>query len=73
MEIEYGAEVLDKNDRVLGKVDYIVRDTYSGEIKKFKVSTDIIEGDLFFSPEDVLESGIARIKLKEEFKGTNPA
>ena len=67
MEIEYGAEVMDKNGKLLGKIDYIVRDTYSGEIKQFKVSTEMVEADLFYSPEDVLESSATQVKLKTSF------
>jgi hypothetical protein len=67
MEIEYGAEVIDKNNKKLGTVDYIVRDTYTGDVKRFKVKTELIEGDLFFSPDDVLETAIAQIKLKSAF------
>lgn len=67
MEIEYGAEVIDKNGKSLGTVDYIARDTYTGDIKKFKVSTDLADTDLFYSPEDVLESSVTQIKLKAPF------
>lgn len=67
MEIEYGAEVRDKNDRVLGKVVYIVRDTYSGGIRKFMVGTDLTESDFFISPQDVLEATVSQIKLKIAF------
>jgi len=67
MEIEYGAEVLDKNGKSLGTIDYIVRDTYTGDIKTFKVSTDLAETDLFYSPEDVLESSPTKIKLKSAY------
>ena len=67
MEIEYGAEVVDSKGTSLGKVDYIIRDTYTGEIKKFKVSTQPDEADLFFSTEDVSEATASKIKLKVPF------
>jgi hypothetical protein len=67
MEIQYGAEVLDKDEKVLGMVDYIVRDTYTGEISKFKVRTELAEADLFFSPEDVLQATPNKVKLKLTF------
>ena len=67
MEIEYGAEVVDKNGKKLGKVDYIVRDTYTGDIRKFKVSTELVETDLLYSPEDVQEASATMIKLKTAF------
>jgi len=67
MEIEYGAEVVDKDGKVLGTIDYIIRDTYTGDIKKFKVSTELVETDLFYSPEEVLESSVTQVKLKTAF------
>jgi len=67
MEIQYGADVLDKNEQVLGAVDYLIRNTYTGEISKFKVKTELAEADLFFSPEDVLEATPNEIKLKVTF------
>jgi len=70
VEIEYGAEVIDRNGKVLGSVDYIVRDTYTGEIRKFKVSTEIVDIPLLFSPEDVLESTASQIKLKTVFRSS---
>jgi sporulation protein YlmC with PRC-barrel domain len=48
MEIEYGAEVIDKSGRRLGTVDRVIRDTYTTEIRKFTVSTDITDTNLFF-------------------------
>jgi sporulation protein YlmC with PRC-barrel domain len=67
MEIEYGAEVIDKDGKALGTIDYIIRDTYTGDIKKFKVSTDLVETDLFYSPEDVLKSSASQLRLKIAF------
>ncbi|MBI2860134.1 MAG: hypothetical protein HYX91_01345 [Chloroflexi bacterium] len=68
MEIEYGAQVVDRDGKVLGTVDYIMRDTWSGGISKFKVSTDLVETDLFYTPDDVSEATPARIKLKTAVK-----
>ena len=63
MEIEYGAEVVDRNDKVLGTVDHLVRNTWTSEISKFMVRRDAPGGDLFLSPQDVLEVTKSRIKL----------
>ena len=59
--MEYGAEVFDKNGKRLGKVDYIIHDTWSGEVRKFKVHKS--GRDFFFSPEDVIERTSSRLKL----------
>jgi sporulation protein YlmC with PRC-barrel domain len=67
MEIEYGAEVIDKNGKALGVIDYLIQDAYTGELKKFKVKTAISEADLFFSPEDVLETTADTVKLKTAY------
>lgn len=64
MEIEHGAEVIDKNEKRLGTVDRVIRDTYTTEITKFTVSTDMADADLFFSPEEVQETTTTTVKLK---------
>jgi len=64
MEIRYGAQVVDKNERVLGSVDYLIRNTWSGEISKFMVRREAPATDLFFRPEDVLEATDTKVKLK---------
>ena len=64
MEIEYGAKVIDKSGKVLGVVDKVVLDKWSGEIAKFKVNTGNGETDLLISPEDVSEATPSKVKLK---------
>jgi sporulation protein YlmC with PRC-barrel domain len=68
MEIEYGAEVKDKNGKVLGTVNKVIRDSWTGEISKFQVSTELSELDLFISPEDVAEATPSEVKLKIAFE-----
>ena len=63
MEIEYGAEVIDRNDKVLGTVDHLVRNTWTGEISKFMVRRKAPQSDLFFSTEDVLEVTKSKVKV----------
>jgi hypothetical protein len=53
MDIEYGMQVSDKNDKTLGTVDYIVMDGWSGEPRKFLIRRKAPETDIFFSPEHV--------------------
>jgi sporulation protein YlmC with PRC-barrel domain len=64
MEIEHGAEVIDKNGKKLGTVDRVIRDTYTTEIAKFTVSSDIADAALFFSPAEVAEATTTTVKLK---------
>jgi sporulation protein YlmC with PRC-barrel domain len=64
LEIEYGAKVIDKNGKVLGVVDKVVLDKWSGEIVKFKVNTGKEVTDLLISPEDVSEATPRKVKLK---------
>ena len=40
MEVGYGAEVFDKNEELIGKVDYIASDAGTGETSGFKVSSE---------------------------------
>lgn len=62
-EVEYGAEVYDKNEELIGTVDYIARDAWTGEVGKFKVSSKQAESDLLISTDDVLEATPTRVKL----------
>jgi sporulation protein YlmC with PRC-barrel domain len=63
MEIEYGAEVTDRNGRVLGTVDHLMHNTWTGEISKFVVRRRAPDKDLFFSVEDVLQATKSKIRL----------
>jgi len=63
MEIEFGTEVIDKNGKVLGTVDHLVRNTWTGEVSKFMVRRKSPDGDLFLSPQDVLEATNTTVKL----------
>ena len=67
MEIDYGAEVIDKNGKSLGTVNKVIRDSWTAEIRKFQVSTEQVETDLFISPEDVAEVTANEVKLKVAF------
>jgi len=64
LEVKYGAEVVDKDGKILGTVDYLVRDTLTGEIRSFKVNRQRIDTALFFSTEDLLEVTPTKVKLK---------
>jgi sporulation protein YlmC with PRC-barrel domain len=68
MEIEYGAKVKDKNGKVLGTVNAVMRDAWTGEISKFEVSTELSENNLLISPEDVAEASPSEVKLKIAFE-----
>ena len=61
MQIEYGAEVIDKSGKVLGTVDHLMHNTWTGETSKFAVRRK--DRDLFFSVEDVLEATNTEVKL----------
>ncbi len=53
MDIEYGAVVTDKNGKKLGKVDYIIMDSWSGEPRKFMVRRREEDDAAFFTPAQV--------------------
>ena len=63
MEIEFGTAVIDKNGKVLGTVDHLVRNTWTGEISKFMVRRKAPDSDLLFSPQDVLKVTDDTVKL----------
>jgi sporulation protein YlmC with PRC-barrel domain len=52
MEVEYGSEVIDSNGKSLGTVNYVMRNTWTGEISKFIVRREAPERDLFVSVQD---------------------
>lgn len=64
MEIKVGVQVMDKNGKVLGCVNHLARDGWSGELKKIIVNRPPPDKDLFFAPEDVLEATDNMTKLK---------
>jgi sporulation protein YlmC with PRC-barrel domain len=64
MKIKTGARVIDKNGKVVGSVDHVARDGWSGEIKKFIVNRKPPDKDFSFAPEDILETTDTEIKLK---------
>lgn len=63
MEIEYGAEVVDRDGELLGKVDYVMRNAWTGEISKFVVRRERRDHDLFISPGDAKDATSSRIVL----------
>lgn len=67
MEIKPGVQVVDKNGKIVGSVNHLARDGWSGEIKKFIVNRKAPDNDLFFTPDDVLEATNTIIKLKIAF------
>jgi len=72
VRIKPGAEVVDRNGEVLGSVDLLGRDTWTGEVTKFIVTIKAHAKDLFLTPEDILEATETKIKLKstsDEYSG----
>jgi sporulation protein YlmC with PRC-barrel domain len=64
MQIEYGAKVKDKNGKVLGTVNNIIRDSWTGEISKFQVTTDPTEAGYFIPPDKIAKATPKEITLK---------
>lgn len=63
MEIKYGATVKDKNGKVLGTVNNVIRDSWTGEISKFQVTTDPTEVGFFIPPQNIDKATPKEIKL----------
>jgi sporulation protein YlmC with PRC-barrel domain len=63
MSIEYGAEVIDKNGKALGTVDYVIRNAWTGEISKFRVRVSSSKDEVILSPDEILEMEDEKIKL----------
>lgn len=64
MEVEFGAKVIDRNGKVLGTIDHLMRNTWTGEITKFAVRRKAPDEDLFFSTKDVVEVTKTKVSLK---------
>jgi hypothetical protein len=47
--------VKDKNNKLLGKVDHIVMDAWSGEPRKYMVRLEDDVSAIYFTPENVAE------------------
>ncbi|MFC1947325.1 hypothetical protein ACFLXY_05335 [Chloroflexota bacterium] len=60
---QFGTEVQDKNGKRLGKIDYVIRDTWSGDIKKYIVYRKPPDEDISFSPDDISEITENAVKL----------
>jgi sporulation protein YlmC with PRC-barrel domain len=68
MSIEYGAEVIDKDGKSLGTVDYIIRNAWTGEISKFRIRVNSSSDEVLLSPEEILETEDSKIKLAVSFE-----
>jgi len=71
MELEFKAKVVDRNGKHLGTVDHIVRDTWSGEIRKFMVRRQNSDKDLFISLDDVVKSTKNQVNLNVSLEELN--
>jgi len=71
MEIQYGAEVIDKSGKVLGRVDHLMRNAWTGKISKFVVRRRAPYKDIFFSVGDVLKATNTKVKLNISFHEPN--
>jgi sporulation protein YlmC with PRC-barrel domain len=63
MDIEYGTEVIDREGNALGTIDRVIRDSWTGEIRKFSVNQDAPGNELMFSPEEILVQDENKIKI----------
>ena len=62
MEIEYGALVIDKYGKSLGKINYIIMDSWSGEPRKYMVRREEVDDAVFSTPEQI--DGVIKKKVK---------
>ncbi len=71
MEPEFKAKVVDKNGKMLGTVDHLVRDTWSGEIRKFVVRRADSDNDLFLTPGDIEKATKSQVSLNVTLEELN--
>lgn len=63
MEIQMGSSVLDKKGAFVGKVDYVIRNSWTGEISKFMVDRPAPHTFFAFTPDDVLDTSDDRVTV----------
>jgi hypothetical protein len=63
MEIEYGTVVVDRDGKALGTIDYVIRDSWTGEVNKFRVHRNPSGSEIMFSPQEILELAENGIKV----------
>lgn len=62
MDIDYGTKVIDREGNSLGTVVRIIRDSWTGEIRKFSVNQGHPSDEIMFSPKEIL--GLEKNKIK---------
>ena len=67
-EVEFGHKVQDSNRKILGVVSNLIRDTWSGDLKKFSVRNEKNREVLFYSMDDIAEVTQSTVRLKESAK-----
>ncbi|MBN1369774.1 MAG: PRC-barrel domain-containing protein [Dehalococcoidaceae bacterium] len=55
MKIAYGTEVEDKDGKYIGQVNHVIRDSWTGRVRKFRVWNAGFEKDMMLSPDDIRE------------------
>ncbi len=71
MDIQYGTSVIDKNNKLIGKVSKVILDTWSGEPRKYAVRLEGAVDMVFFSPQqvDIVSADTVKLNIaREEFK-----
>jgi hypothetical protein len=71
MDIQFGATVVDSNDKHIGHVNKVILDTWSGEPRKYAVRLEGKVDMVFFTPQQVDTASKDKVKLtitKEEIE-----
>lgn len=63
MNAELGSLVVDKEGEILGTVDYVIRNSWTGAISKYIIYRRPPETDIAFTPEDILETNEDETKV----------
>ncbi len=53
MKIAYGVNVEDKNGNYIGQVNHVIRDSWTGNIKKFGIWNESFGKDWLVSPDNI--------------------
>jgi len=71
LKIAYGTEVEDKFGNYVGQVNHVIRDTWTGGVRKFGVWHPQYEKDVLVSPEEIREFKDGKIVLAVSLEGSS--
>lgn len=64
MKPEFGATVIDNEGNTLGQINYIINDTWTGELKSILIRKEHPRKDIVIPATDIAQVGEGKVYLK---------